>query len=233
MSIDDALSWAEENVLEFVFDFYAKKLLEKMWSMPECQKGVSQSHRYTRSRIQSHTYIHIHTHTVTRKMLNYSGLLKTKLKKKLIVMTEMNTKKGNGQEWLPDFVKQAAEMDTNGLVMNPSGYSGSGSSGGGSGGGGNGGSGSGSGGGSGNGGSGGSGSGSSGSQLDQNMAAVSIQKRMRGVFGRNRMRKIFVKTFVKQLDPESKAFYYVNLITNETSWTRPKFFVRLFPNSKW
>ena len=220
MSIDDALSWAEENVLEFVFDFYAKKLLEKMWSMPECQKGVSQSHRYTRSRIQSHTYIHIHTHTVTRKMLNYSGLLKTKLKKKLIVMTEMNTKKGNGQEWLPDFVKQAAEMDTNGLVMNPSGYNGSGSSG--SGGGSSGGNGNGS----------GSGSGS-GSQLDKNMAAVSIQKRMRGVFGRNRMRKIFVKTFVKQLDPESKAFYYVNLITNETSWTRPKFFVRLFPNSKW
>ena len=165
-------------------------------------------------------------------MLNYSGLLKTKLKKKLIVMTEMNTKKGNGQEWLPDFVKQAAEMDTSSLVMNPSGYSGSGSSGGG----GNGSSGSGGGGnGSGNGsGSGGNGSGSgSGSQLDQNMAAVSIQKRMRGVFGRNRMRKIFVKTFVKQLDPESKAFYYVNLITNETSWTRPKFFVRLFPNSKW
>ena len=134
--------------------------------------------------------------------------------------------------------KQAAEMDTSSLVMNPSGYSGSGGSGGSSSGGGNG-SGSGSSGGGGSGGSGGgggngNGSGSgSGSQLDQNMAAVSIQKRMRGVFGRNRMRKIFVKTFVKQLDPESKAFYYVNLITNETSWTRPKFFVRLFPNSKW
>jgi hypothetical protein len=132
-------------------------------------------------------------------MLNYSGLLKTKLKKKLIVMTEMNTKKGNGQEWLPDFVKQAAEMDTSSLVMNPSGYSGSSGSGNGdsSGGSGNG-NGNGS---SGNGngsGSGGSGSGNgSGSQLDQNMAAVSIQKRMRGVFGRNRMRKIFVKTFVK------------------------------------
>lgn len=41
MILDDALSWAEENALEFVFDFYTRHLLEKMWSMPECQKGVS------------------------------------------------------------------------------------------------------------------------------------------------------------------------------------------------
>ena len=139
-------------------------------------------------------------------MLNYSGLLKSKLKKKLIVMTEKNVKKGNGQEWLPEFVKQATEMDTNSLSMNQSVDSGGSSASGNSGG---------------------------GSRVDQNMAAVCIQKRMRGVFGRNRVRKIFVKTYAKQLDPESKSFYYVNLITNATSWTRPKFFVRLFPNSKW
>jgi len=38
---DDAVAWAEENVVEFVFDFYVKNLLERMWAMPDCQKGVS------------------------------------------------------------------------------------------------------------------------------------------------------------------------------------------------
>ena len=62
MTIDDALSWAEENVLEFVFDFYVKMLLEKMWSMPECQKGVRCYDRCLMYRILKLICIYIHTY---------------------------------------------------------------------------------------------------------------------------------------------------------------------------
>ena len=127
-------------------------------------------------------------------MLNYSGLLKTKLKKKLTVMVEMNGQrkgKDNGQEWLDEFLKQTSEMDKSSLPLNNS------------------------------------------SSSSPSQAAAKIQRRVRGMLGRNKARKLFVKTFAKRMDPGSKSYFYVNQNTGTTSWTRPFILKRLFPNSTW
>jgi hypothetical protein len=125
-------------------------------------------------------------------MLNYSGLLKSKLKKKLTAMIDMNKGKNDTNEWFEDFVKNASAADSSSIPLPMA---------------------------------------SSGER--RNKAAVIIQKRWRGMSARSRVRKIFVKVYTKRLDPQSKAYYYVNLKTNESSWTRPRFMNKLFPGTKW
>jgi len=125
-------------------------------------------------------------------MLEYSGLLKSKFKKKLTAMVEMNSGKAlkASTEWFEEFVKQTVEVDRrfNKQTITTGSH---------------------------------------------DSKATCIQRRIRGVLGRNKVRKLFVKTFAKRLDAQSKAYYYVNLRTNVSSWTRPRFTERLFRGSKW
>ena len=64
-------------------------------------------------------------------------------------------------------------------------------------------------------------------------AAITIQRLVRGRRGRAAVRKIVAKTFIKQYDAASRASYYVNLKTGESSWTRPLILKYIYKNSNW
>lgn len=61
---------------------------------------------------------------------------------------------------------------------------------------------------------------------------IRIQRRIREVMARNRVRREFIKTFVKKYDDYSGGWYYENTNTGSTSWERPVFIRHLFPDSK-
>lgn len=64
-------------------------------------------------------------------------------------------------------------------------------------------------------------------------AAERIQRRVRGIFGRNKMKNVFVKMYSKAYDHHSGAYYYVNNSSGETTWERPSFMTHLFPDTNW
>ena len=89
--------------------------------------------------------------------------------------------------------------------------------------------------------------------LDPDNAAIRIQRLFRGIMGRKIARKIFVKTYGKRyvklldiillyyitillifrFDATYQTFYYVNMITGESSWERPHITKYLLPQSTW
>jgi len=69
--------------------------------------------------------------------------------------------------------------------------------------------------------------------LDPSVAAVRIQKHVRGMQGRKAARRIFVNTYCKRFDPSYGAFYYENIMTGESSWDRPHITQYLLPGSAW
>lgn len=69
--------------------------------------------------------------------------------------------------------------------------------------------------------------------LDTVSAAKRIQRRVRGIVGRNQMRKLFASIYSKAYDPTSGAYYYINNVNGDTMWERPSFMNYLFPQSKW
>lgn len=64
-------------------------------------------------------------------------------------------------------------------------------------------------------------------------SAVVIQKRMRGVLGRKKAKKVFMQTYVKMFDSYANAAYYQNVRTGESSWTRPLMTRHLFKKANW
>ena len=60
-----------------------------------------------------------------------------------------------------------------------------------------------------------------------------IQRRIRGMLGRNKVRGIFIAVYAKKFDPEHGRFYYVNQWSGDLTWERPAFFAHLFPKIKW
>jgi hypothetical protein len=64
-------------------------------------------------------------------------------------------------------------------------------------------------------------------------AVIIIQRRIRGILGRKQAKKEFAKTFKKLYDSTSRAHYYFNTITQESSWTPPSLFKRLYPKAVW
>jgi len=64
-------------------------------------------------------------------------------------------------------------------------------------------------------------------------AVIIIQKRMRGVLARRRVRKLFMSTYEKHIDPDSGYPYYLNVITGESSWERPLMTHHLYHYSNW
>lgn len=64
-------------------------------------------------------------------------------------------------------------------------------------------------------------------------AATTIQKRTRGVLGRKKAKKVFMKTYVKMFDSQANAAYYQNVRTGESSWTRPLMTHHLFKKANW
>jgi hypothetical protein len=75
--------------------------------------------------------------------------------------------------------------------------------------------------------------GSSSSSNSQLQAVITIQRIVRGVLGRKKARKQFAKTFKKLYDSSSQAHYYCNTVTQESSWTPPSLFKRLYPKADW
>jgi predicted nucleic-acid-binding Zn-ribbon protein len=67
----------------------------------------------------------------------------------------------------------------------------------------------------------------------KDVAAIIIQKRIRGILGRSRARKLFTKIYKKYIDPQSNTPYYYNTRTKESSWNPPRLYKRLFGRSKW
>jgi hypothetical protein len=64
-------------------------------------------------------------------------------------------------------------------------------------------------------------------------AAIKIQRRIRGYLGRKRARKVFIKAYVKLIDPASKRVYYFNNNSQTSSWNRPLITRHLLPHIKW
>ena len=60
-----------------------------------------------------------------------------------------------------------------------------------------------------------------------------IQTVCRGVLARNRIRKVFVKTYIKKWDPKYAAVYYANVKDGSSSWTQPALYKYLFPGKTW
>jgi hypothetical protein len=64
-------------------------------------------------------------------------------------------------------------------------------------------------------------------------AAIKIQRRIRGYLGRKRARKVFIKAYVKLIDPASRRVYYFNNNSQTSSWNRPLITRHLLPHIKW
>lgn len=153
--LDEALSWVSMNVEEEIYERYVSALIMSMLEVPECRKG----------------------------MLEYSGLLKKNIKKRLLI--DMNVKSASKAEWFEQFTKEAIAEERKVLPM------------------------------------------------DAASATVVIQRRLRGVLGRKKARRIFVATYSKRYDSSSGQCYYVNNQTGETSWQKPLITAKLISNTSW
>ncbi len=62
-----------------------------------------------------------------------------------------------------------------------------------------------------------------------------VQRRFRGMLGRNTGRRTFAKFWLKKYDPSENKAYYVNGRTDPptVTWERPKFMLHLYPKTKW
>jgi hypothetical protein len=64
-------------------------------------------------------------------------------------------------------------------------------------------------------------------------SVVVIQRHMRGVLGRKKAKRVFMKVYSKLFDPQARAPYYLNNKTGESSWTRPLMTHHLYKKSNW
>lgn len=64
-------------------------------------------------------------------------------------------------------------------------------------------------------------------------AVVVIQRRLRGVLGRKKARRVFMQLYVKLYDAQSGSPYYHNVRTGESSWERPLMTRHLYHRSNW
>jgi len=69
--------------------------------------------------------------------------------------------------------------------------------------------------------------------LDPIAAVIRIQRRVRGMQGRKKARRVFVTMYCKRFDQTSQCYYYESTITGETSWERPRIAAYLLPGSTW
>ena len=62
-----------------------------------------------------------------------------------------------------------------------------------------------------------------------------VQRRFRGMLGRNLARRRFAKYWLKKYDPHENKVYYVNGMTDPPSvqWHRPVFMIHLYPETTW
>lgn len=84
--VDDAVYCAESNVLDDIYEYYTKSLIKTMWDRQECRKG----------------------------MLEYAGLLKPQLKKKLLI--DMNAR-NETREWFDEFFKKSKEEEQSSMPL--------------------------------------------------------------------------------------------------------------------
>ena len=146
--------------MDFIFDFYTRALLKAMWDVPDYRKG----------------------------MLQYSGLIKTHMSKKMkveIAAASTNGKGQDGKQWLDNFFLEASAAERKTI---PTG---------------------------------------------KDVAAILIQKRIRGYLARARVRKIFMHRYKKYFDKQSNRPYFYNVLTKDSSWTQPKLYRRLFGKVIW
>mmetsp|Transcript_10058 Transcript_10058/g.15233 ORF Transcript_10058/g.15233 Transcript_10058/m.15233 type:complete len:1075 (+) Transcript_10058:284-3508(+) len=151
---DDMTYWTMENILDDVYDHFARTVVDKMWEDSESRKTL----------------------------LEFAGYLHKKPKSRLLINMKA---KNHSHDWFNEFVNNAIADEKMGLA------------------------------------------------LDSDSAALIIQRHWRGVLGRNKARKVFVKVFAKTYDPSSGAYYYSNLNAGTSSWERPAFMVHLFPKTSW
>mmetsp|Transcript_5047 Transcript_5047/g.8277 ORF Transcript_5047/g.8277 Transcript_5047/m.8277 type:complete len:1079 (-) Transcript_5047:259-3495(-) len=151
---EDVSYGSMEDIVENLYEAYAKAVVLGMWEDPEGRKN----------------------------MLEFAGYLKPKPKSRLLISMDA---KNEGHEWFKKFMDDTIEEEQATIPLNTA------------------------------------------------SAAQRIQRRVRGIFGRNKMRKLFVQIYSKAYDQNSQAFYYINNVTGDTTWERPSFMTRLFPETNW
>jgi len=154
MLTEDVVYWAEDNILDDLYEHYTTALINKMLEVPELRKGLMQ----------------------------YSGHLKAQSRHMHI---DVNNGKHGKEEWFQEMFSSARQSEKGALPPNASDH------------------------------------------------AVVIQKRMRGVLGRKKARKLFMQRYVKLFDAQSNCAYYQNNVTGESSWERPLMTKHLYHKSNW
>ena len=79
--MEDACFWAEDDILNGIFDFFVPSLLNTMWERPELRKG----------------------------MMECAGLIQGSSKKKLLL--DMKKEKNQGKEWFDNFLHSTIEEE--------------------------------------------------------------------------------------------------------------------------
>ena len=64
-------------------------------------------------------------------------------------------------------------------------------------------------------------------------ALKKLQNQVRRIAARNRMRKVFVKTWVKKWDNQYGVVYYANVKDGTSSWDAPALYKFLYPGRTW
>lgn len=85
--LEDACFWAEDDILEEIFNFYVPSLLKTMWDMPDLRKG----------------------------MLEYAGLLQGTAKKKLLI--DLKKEKNQAKEWFDKFMNDTLAEEKEKMPM--------------------------------------------------------------------------------------------------------------------
>ncbi|KAJ0395109.1 hypothetical protein P43SY_004661 [Pythium insidiosum] len=66
----------------------------------------------------------------------------------------------------------------------------------------------------------------------EDQAARVLQRAARGYLGRLFVSRLLLQVYTKQYDPIEKEYFYVNTVTNETTWERPRALQLFLPPSK-
>jgi hypothetical protein len=199
--VDETIAFIEENCLEFVFTYYTETLINAMWKIPDYRHG----------------------------MLEYAGLIKINLKKKLqsinsnpyalsrgtnnnntmnaAITSSLNAIDQSTQ--IKQIEKESQQWFTHffeaTLAEEKQLHSLSSSL-----------------------------SSLKGTiVLTTEIAVIKIQTLIRRMIACKRVKKLFAKRYKKYYDELTQAYYYYNVETGESSWNPPKLFQVLYPHMQW
>jgi hypothetical protein len=154
---DEAVAWAEHDVLEYIYTHYATTLLAAMWEVTDYRKG----------------------------MLQYAGLLIANLKKKSHADNGNAVARKAERDWMDQFMRTAFAEERQPLL------------------------------------------------LPKLEAAITIQRQVRRMLSRKRVKIAFARRYKKYFDERYQSYYYYDVQTGQSSWTPPLLFKALYPKASW